>query len=141
MSAAHGMSRPDVLRWLLFQHVYGWPVLDNLKAWKHKKEADEARQRAIGSGLMFSPKQAERSERRITAQLLGKSVEDFKLWMPLPLRAELVRLARAETLGLSDYIRKTLVRVLLGKSFHHRWQEAIGKLPGEVLQLEKDQSI
>jgi hypothetical protein len=137
LSATHAMSRPDVLRWLLFEHVYGRPALERLKAWKREKDAEVA-QRVAGGGVMFSPKQTELSARGITAQLLGKSVEDFKLWLPLPLRAELVRLAAAETLGLSDYVRKTLVRVLLGESFHHRWQAAIGNLPGEVRQFEQD---
>jgi hypothetical protein len=41
-----------------------------------------------------------------------------------------------EELGLSDYLRKTLVRILLGEAFHHHWQQAIGKLPGEVMAFE-----
>lgn len=145
LSATHEMSRPDVLRWLLFEHVYGRPALDRLKLWKSERDAEVARhleQRpAAGSSVMFSPKQTELSERQITTRLLGKSVEDCKLWLPLPLKSELERLAKAEALGLSDYVRKTLVRVLLGESFHHRWQAAIGKLPKEVRQFEQDQAV
>jgi hypothetical protein len=142
LSAAHAMSRPDVLRWLLFEHVYGRPALGRLKVWKREKDEEEAqrhaRSPAKGAGVMFSPKQTEVSERRITTQLLGKSVEDFKLWLPLPLKSDLARLAAAETLGLSDYVRKTLVRILLGESFYHWWQAAIGKMPGEARQFEQD---
>jgi hypothetical protein len=145
LSVTHEMSRPDVLRWLLFEHVYGRPALESLKIWKRQKDAEEAqrqeRSRTAGSSAMFSPKQTEVSERRITTQLLGKSVEDLKLWLPLPLRTVLVSLAKAEMLGLSDYVRKTLVRVLLGESFHHRWQAAIGKLPEEVRQFEQEQIV
>ena len=71
-------------------------------------------------------------------QLLGKSQEDFKLWLPLPLKTELEGLAKVEQFGLSDYVRKTLVRILLGEIFHHRWQAAIGKLPEEIRQYEQD---
>lgn len=138
LSATHEMSRPDVLRWLLFEHVYGRPALERLKAWKREKDAEAARRLAAELRVSFSPKHGEVSERKITTRLLGKSVEDFKLWLPSPLKAELATLAKVETLGLSDYIRKTLVRILLGETFHHRWQAAIGKLPAEVQRFEQD---
>jgi cytidylate kinase len=77
------------------------------------------------------------SERTYTAQLLGKSVDDFKLWLPAPLKVDLEALAKAEDLGLSDYIRKTLIRILLGESFHHQWRKAVGKLPDEVRRFEQ----
>ncbi len=141
MSAAHGMSRPDVLRWLLFEHVYGRPALEKLKEWKRQKDAEEAQLRGVASEVMYSPKIAEPSERRITTQLLGKSVEDFKLLLPAPLKVELGKIATAEDLGLSDYLRKTLVRILLGEGFHHQWRTAVGKLPDEVQRFEQDQTI
>ena len=138
LSAAHGMSRPDVLRSVLFEHVYGRPALEQVKEWKRQRDAEEARHIAAVGRTMFSPKQA---ERQITARLLGKSVDDFKLWVPLPLKTELATLAKSESLGLSDYIRKTLVRILLGESFHHRWRAAVGKLPEEVWRFEQDQTV
>ena len=70
--------------------------------------------------------------------LLGKSVEDFKLWLPGALKQELQTLATLESLELSDYLRKTLVRVLLGESFHHRWRTMVGKLPDEVRRFERE---
>ena len=141
LSATHEMSRPDVLRWQLFEHLYGRPALDRVRAWKREKEAGEARRqeaRSASGGARFSPKQPTPSERQITTQLLGKSVEDCKLWLPSPLKSELENLAKAEGLGLSDYVRKSLIRILLGETFHHRWQAAIGKLPDEVRQFEQD---
>ena len=145
LSAAHEMSRPDVLRFLLFEYVYGRIELERLKVWKDDRDADEARRgeqrRSEGTGVMYSPKQPELSRRQITTQLLGKSVEDFKLWLPTPLKSKLGTLASDERLGLSDYIRKTLVRILLGESFHHRWQSAIGNLPVEVRRFEENQTI
>jgi len=138
LSAAHEMSRPDVLRWLLFEHVYGRPALEQLKEWKRRKDAEPARLQEVTACIQESPKAAESTERRITTQLLGKSLEGLKLWLPVLLKTELENLARAEALGLSDYLRKTLVRILLGESFHHQWRSAVGKLPAEVLAFEQD---
>ena len=45
LSAAHGMSRPDVLRWVLFEHVYGRPALEKLKEWKRQKDKEDAERR------------------------------------------------------------------------------------------------
>ncbi len=43
MSGATGQSRPDVLRWLLFEHVYGRPAFETLKAWKQQRDLEERR--------------------------------------------------------------------------------------------------
>jgi hypothetical protein len=146
MSATHSMSRPDVLRSLLFEHVFGRPALDQLKEWKRNKDAEEAgaRHRAAETSVTHEAKLSpprDLSERAITTQLLGKSVEDFKLWLPAPLKTDLERLAKSETFGLSDYLRKTLVRILLGEKIHHQWRAAIGTLPEEVRRFEEGPSI
>lgn len=147
LSASQGMSRPDVLRWLLFEHVYGRPALEQLKAWKRKMDAEaaEAHRRAAeqpaGFVVRLSPARASPSERTITTQLLGKSVEDLKLWLPSPLKLQLDALAMREGLGLSDYLRKTLVRILLGEAFHHQWRLAVGKLWKEVQRFEQGGEI
>ena len=143
MSGATGQSRPDVLRWLLFEHVYGRPAFETLKAWKHQRDLEERRRReavaeTLPAGAKFSPARSYTAERTVTAQLLGKSVEDFKLWLPGTLKQELQTLATLESLELSDYLRKTLVRVLLGESFHHRWRTMVGKLPDEVRRFERE---
>lgn len=139
MSARQGMSRPDVLRWLLFEHVFGRPALDQLNDWKRRQEEirrAKARESTQNPNMRFSPPRIG-AQRSVTVQLLGKSVEDFKLWLPARLKNELEQLAATERMGISDYLRKTLVRILLGESFYHRWQEAIGKLPKEVRQFEQ----
>ena len=147
MSGSQSMSRPDVLRWLLFEHVYGRPALEQLKAWKVQKDAEAAEARRVAvkraedSGIRFSLRREVPSERTITTLLLGKSVEDFKLWLPSPLKAQLDTLAKMENLGISDYLRKTLVRILLGEIFHHQWRQAVGKLPEEVRLFESSQEI
>ena len=146
MSATHGMSRPDVLRSLFFEHVYGRPALDQLKEWKRKKDAEEEQRleqsRIDDVGIQFCPSsEVQFSTRRVTAEFLGKSHEDLKLWLPSPLKSELDQLAKSENFGLSDYLRKTLVRILLGESFHHQWRAAIGTLPEEVRRFEEGQNI
>ena len=143
LSGATGQSRPDVLRWLLFEHVYGRPAFETLKVWKQQRDLEERRRReaaADGSPVQikFSPARVHTAERTVTAQLLGKSVEDFKLWLPAALKQELQTLATLESLELSDYLRKTLVRILLGESFHHRWRTMVGKLPDEVRRFERE---
>jgi hypothetical protein len=143
LSGSTGQSRPDVLRWLLFEHVYGRPAFETLKAWKQQRDLEERRRReaaADGSPVQikFSPARVHTAERTVTAQLLGKSVEDFKLWLPAALKQELQTLATLESLELSDYLRKTLVRILLGESFHHRWRTMVGKLPDEVRRFERE---
>ena len=152
LSATHDMSRPDVLRHLFFEHVYGRSALEHLKEWKRRKEAEEAEARrraaeltaaapSVDSGVRFSPARAVPSERVITTQLLGKSYEDFKLWLPSLLKAQLSTLADQEELGMSDYLRKTLVRILLGEAFHHQWRAMVGKLPDEVRRFESGNDV
>jgi hypothetical protein len=145
LSASTGQSRPDVLRWVFFEHVYGRPAFETLKAWKKQRDEEERKRREEQqrlehglqvSGIKFSPARSSPAERTVTAQLLGKSVEDFKLWIPSILKQELESLSLAEQLGLSDYLRKTLVRIVLGESFHHQWRKAVGKLPAEVSRFE-----
>jgi hypothetical protein len=154
LSNTHGMSRPDGLRWLLFEHVYGRAAFERLREWKRQQDELERQRREElrrqeevrrqneqlqrdRPEVRYSPARANfDAPRTVTATLLGKSQEDFKLWLPVPLKAELDKLARMEGLPLSDYMRKTLVRILLGEAFHHRWQVAIGKLPAEVAKFE-----
>ncbi len=150
LSGSTEQSRPDVLRWLLFEHVYGRPAFETLKAWK-KSEDEAARQREeamVDLGVKRSPSRRVGvpdepfvAERPYTAKLLGKSVEDFKLWIPGIIKIELQKLAQFEKLALSDYLRKTLIRQLLGESFHHQWRSVIGKLPEEVLLFENTVEI
>jgi hypothetical protein len=130
---------------VFFEHVYGRPAFETLKAWKKQRDEEERKRREEQqrlqhdqqySGIKFSPRRSYPAERTVTAQLLGKSVEDFKLWLPSILKQELESLSLAEQLGLSDYLRKTLVRIVLGESFHHQWRKAVGKLPEEVSRFE-----
>lgn len=152
LSNTHDMSRPDVLRWLFFEHVYGRAAFEQLRAWKRRQD-ELAEQRAAELERQRRAQRVEDAEVRlsslrlggdsprfITATMLGKSIDDFKFWLPTPLKNELAKLAGIEGMGLSDYLRKTLVRILLGEAFHHNWQRAIGKLSAEIVEFEKKQA-
>jgi len=144
LSLSTETSRPDVLRWLFFEHIYGRPALNRLSLWKKEQDEIERRKRQLQSdmpSLSLSPVRTPvPSARSVNAQLLGKSVEDFKLWLPEVIKVELERLAKAEHHGLSDYLRKVLIRLLLGEVFYVQWSQAIGQWPNSVKQFETDSS-
>ena len=131
-------SRPDVLRWLFFEHVYGKNALEKLKEWKKKDDLNRVESSLDMGECEFSRKRDYTSERKVTIQLLGKSVDDFKLWVPRLLKNKLEELAKYEDLNLSDYLRKTLFRILFGESFHHKWRTMVGNLPSEVKHFEQE---
>ncbi len=120
LSANTQASRPDVLRRLLFEHVYGRIMFEQLVAWKIQQEQkpEPPLDASAGPTVLFSP------ARSASIAHLGKSTEDLKLWLPSPLRASLEDLAAKDSLGLSDYIRKVLVRLLLGEQAYAEWQGA-----------------
>ena len=133
LSVAHDASRPDVLRALLFEYVYGRQELEALIAWNQcrdeKAEEVIVRQRE-GS---YSVREGKRT---VSIDLFGKATEDIKLFLPRPLKVEIVILANMDGLGVSDYVRKTLVRMLLGEKIHQQWQAAVGNVPADI-QLEE----
>ncbi len=140
LSAEHDTSRPDVLRRLFFEHVYGMESFDELCEWKRRRD-EEAKLAVLieerfdyASGDRFSP-------RRNTIDMFGKATEDFKLWLPSPIHKELVTLAQADGMGLSDYLRKSLVRILLGERIYLDWQKAIGAVPDEWRSYESSAEI
>ena len=141
LSAKHDSSRPDLLRRIFFVHVYGVEVFEALVEWKRRQ--DEVlpailMSRRRGPVMAGEPKM-QFSNRSITIEKFGKASEDFKLWLPNPLKREIELLAKADELGVSDYARKTLVRVLLGERVFLDWQMAIGEIPQEWVEFESDQ--
>lgn len=132
MSVQHETSRPDVLRRLLFEHVYGLNAFMDLVAWKNQQEA-ESRNKPPS----VAERGIKRSAARISTQMFGKATDDFTLWLPSPLKQELQELARAGQLGVSDYVRRMLVRQLLGERSYVNWQVAIGAIPREWVELER----
>lgn len=136
MSTVHESSRPDVLRRLLFEHVYGMEAFITLVAWKQQRDDEAKKAKLAVKEMGFEIK---RSTRRINIQMFGKATEDFTLWLPSPLKQEIQILAKTNQLGVSDYLRKTLVRLLLGERAYMNWQVAVGKTPREWLQFESSE--
>ena len=127
LSADHDESKPDVLRALLFEHIYGRLALEGLIAWKRPQ-----------GGMFCAPVHPYGTTPPRTAfvELFGKSTEDISLDLPRPLKDTLVSLATHDGMGLSDYVRKTLVRMLLGEKRHQQWREAIGDVPAQQQRTE-----
>jgi len=144
VSVAHDASRPDVLRALLFEHVYGRQELDGLIAWKRQQDAEARRALEADEGRMLREPQAEYGgipERIASIELFGKATEDIKLWLPQLLKDDLGLLAKQERMRLSDYIRKALVRMLLGEKRHQQWRAAIGQVPADIHHVESDDGV
>ena len=118
LSCESGVSRPDVLRALLFMHVYGRVEFMHLLRRISSNDVQEEPRFSIA-----------RLRRRATArairvQYLGKSKDDLKLELPRPLKQSLESLAQRSNEGLSPYIRRILARELLPESEYLDWQDA-----------------
>jgi len=121
LSDAHNISRPDVLRWLLFEHVYGRVEFEHLR--------DRELRRRVGDPIddepMFSRKDLQSAVRTARLYFLGKSESDFKLTLPSALKADLERLAADCGESLSSYVRRVLARALLPETEYRHWQDPV----------------
>lgn len=152
LSAEQDISRQDVIRALLFQHLYGQVAYLGLLRWHGRQRSDHtlaaARQRASQSTVPAyfpQPKQEteleeiSRSRPRmaaVAAEMFGPATENWRLDMPRRMREDLKEVAGLEHLPVSELIRKILVLLLLGAPLHARWQAAIGRTSAEILRLE-----
>jgi len=87
------------------------------------------------------PDEIQHSRRDVTPtdiKFCGKALDDFKLHLPLRLKNDLESIARIHGLPASSYVRKMLVMQLLGERVHTDWQNTIGKIPAEIVQMELD---
>lgn len=133
LSVQQQVSRPDVLRWILFEHVYGRELFLGLVKYKESLEPLPA------SGLRFSRKQTEpESERAVNLQYLGKATDNIKLWLPSPLKVELVSLAEQHRQPLSNHVRAILVVQLFGQRFYCHWQSALVAINKEAEVKESE---
>lgn len=132
LSVEHEVSRPDVLRWIFFEHVYGRDLFVGLQ------ESLKLPQ------ILFSRKRMGRDEvdevqptaRSVDMEYLGKSTEDIKLWLPTPLKDGLQELAKKNKQGLSDYLRAVLARHLFGERFYAEWQQALAAINQQAARHE-----
>lgn len=134
LSAHLNMSRPDLVRSMLFEQVYGRVALLQLQDFVRKARTVSAKDRHPPSGdsILKSP------ERSVNLAMLGKSTDDFKLHLPARLKADVAELAHLHGLNPSNYVRKVMVQVLLGGRFHADWMQALGRLPPDLAVLEAD---
>ena len=133
----HDASRPDVLRWILFEHVFGRVELAHLKL-RMSAQLKEMEKIEIMRSARRSATEEGPTPREINARHLGKATEDLKLFLPARLKLELQDLADAAKQPLSDYLRAVLARHLLGERFFREWQAALAKANAEAARHESD---
>ena len=121
LSDAHNISRPDVLRWLLFEHAYGRVEFEHLRDRESRRRVGDP----IGDEPVFSRKDLLSAVRTARLYFLGKSESDLKLTLPSALKTDLERLAADCGENLSGHIRRVLARVLLPETEYRRWQDPI----------------
>lgn len=139
MSKEKDVSRPDVIRALLFEHLYGRVAYEALTKYSRQKDADAilAYARLYGrppSEIICSPRRGTKYD----LEHIGKSVDDIEVKIPRELKIDLDTLACTYNLSASSYVRKMLVLQLLGEPLHKRWQDAVGPITSDILAIEKD---
>jgi hypothetical protein len=134
LSQALGSSRPDIVRGLLFEHVYGRVAMHRLQAFARQREQEAnrlPRHASTEGGAKFSP------PRNVDIGMLGKASDDFKLFLPAKLKEAISTLAGAHRLTPSHYVRKALVLEVMGERFHTEWQTAVGQLGNPSPDLDR----
>ena len=151
LSKAREVSRPDVIRALLFEHLYGRVAYEAFVKYAAQKRAEVelklARQNLSATDgpydlvrgfksveVLFSTSR----NTQIDLQHLGKSVDDIHVSLPLQLKLDLEAIGHMHRLSASGYVRKMLVLQLLGERVHRTWQDAVGAISKDVLTIEKD---
>ena len=130
LSANYGSSQPDVIKTILFRHVYGIAVFEAFAVWKINIHRQESSRHSSNDQVKLSPM------RNLSMEFIGKSTENLKVWLPAKLKAEVEQLAATRVLGVSDYVRMVLVKELLGERFYLSWQQYIGAVPKEAIADE-----
>ena len=150
LSKTRDASRPDVIRALLFEHLYGrvaFEALDRYVADKrteaaltHARRTQSASWSTTLEGASFSEDIRFSTSRstQVDLEWLGKSVDDIEVKLPSRMKVDLEEVAARHRLTASSYVRKMLVLQLLGELIHTSWQKAVGEISGDVLQIEKD---
>jgi hypothetical protein len=136
LSERRDTSRPDVLRALLFEHLYGRIAYEELIAYGKKKRPVSLPGATVG--IPDEIRYSRREETPMDIKFCGKALDDFKLHLPSRLKNDLESIAKIHGLTASSYVRKMLVMQLLGEGIHTQWQDAIGKIPAEIIQMELD---
>ena len=117
LSSVHFVSRPDVVRWVLFEHVFGKVEFALLLERERRKRANE-----WYDGPVFSRKTVASTARALRVRYLGKSTTDLKVEIPLALKQGLETLAAQAGESLSAYIRRVLARDFLTERQYQEWR-------------------
>jgi hypothetical protein len=143
VSKQREVSRPDIVRALAFENVYGRVAYEALIAHVAAKKNSHSLPNTSGSIDQLLHRTIRHSRDRTTRhdlEHIGKSDEDLTITLPKRLKADLTQLADLHKLTPSSYVRKLLVLHLLGEQVHSQWQKALGKIPDDLKTLEKDNS-
>jgi hypothetical protein len=141
ISKQREVSRPDIVRALAFENVYGRVAYEAFIAHVAAKKNTAALPSSSGSIDQMLHGNIRFSRVRTTQQdleHLGKSDEDLTITLPQRLKADLTQLAALHKLTPSSYVRKLLVLHLLGEQVHSQWQKALGNLPADLRILEAE---
>lgn len=151
VSRETGASRPDVIRALLFEHLYGRVAYLGLVQYQQEKEQAEHRRKALpatnnghrldclvagGESSDIIPSRSR--DTSVDLAMLGKSDADLTITLPRRLKQDLATLAAQHKLMPSSYVRKMLVLLLMGEPMHTQWQQAIGKISADVARIESE---
>ena len=159
LSVRCDLSRQDVIRALVFRHLYGevgWqavrpvdePAMPDVVA----AARDRVRRRVTPAmfpqpdeGIRFSParstsdleiKRSATREFHIDNRIIGPSDDGLSLQLPKKMKEDVRKLAEIERLTPSECVRKLLVLALLGAAVHADWQRALGPIGSDVYKLE-----
>ena len=141
VSKQREVSRPDIVRALAFENVYGRVAYEALIAHVAAKKNPHSIPNASGSIDQLLHGNIRPSRQRTTQQdleHLGKSDEDLTITLPKKLKDDITQLAKLHKLTASSYVRKLLVLHLLGELVHSQWQKALGNFPADLDDLEAD---
>jgi len=167
LSVKLNASRPDVVRGLIFEHVYGrvayvaliasqeqgrqspQPVFNTLNTARMRQDSIDQLLHGPVTDFIVDDQPMEnpgdgwirKSRERQTGvdlKYLGKNDEDLTLMLPMRMKADLTATAAKHNLDPSSYVRKLLVLELLGEKRHSDWQLAVGKVTKEVRNIERE---
>lgn len=141
ISKNRDLSRPDIVRALAFENIYGRVAYEAfLKYVADKKKPYKIPGNADAIDILLHGEILASTARNTPHDLehLGRSDEDLTISLPSKLKEDLTHVAKLHGLTPSSYVRKLLALHLLGEKVHSQWQKALGKLPDDLGVLEKD---
>ena len=153
LSSTLDISRPDVFKALIFEHLYGRIAYEafivHVQKLQRAKDQEDDRLRSLrikvsdpwttsslslSNNVLFSPSR----DNQVDQKFIGKASENFKLALPLKMKQELAEVSAKHRMTTSHYVRKMLVQQLLGERLHSDWQMAVGQLPHNIKEIEQD---